>query len=199
MLGVLRTLTWFKKEKSIIWTQFPGEELYVLATLQEAGFDAEMIHSGLTARERADIITRFTEKPKECMILVMSFQLNSTGLNLQRFCRNVHFFGVPLSRAQGEQAVGRSWRLGQEKVVHVFEYRILSTFQVALNNRSSNKALPGLMVELSGSLASILDSEEEGVSALKVVVRNGKFLRPSLFYLKVWLPKTLGMPKSKIH
>ncbi|PYH87490.1 hypothetical protein BO71DRAFT_414820 [Aspergillus ellipticus CBS 707.79] len=50
----------------------------------------------------------------------------------------------------------------------------MCTFLVALNNRSSNKALPGLMIELSGSLASILDSEEEGVSTLKVVVRNSK-------------------------
>ncbi|PYH97241.1 hypothetical protein BO71DRAFT_319085, partial [Aspergillus ellipticus CBS 707.79] len=60
------------------------------------------------------------------------------------------------------------------KIVYIFEYRILSTFQVALNNRSSNKALPGLMVKLSGFLASILDSEEEGVSILKVIMRNSK-------------------------
>ncbi|PYH91106.1 hypothetical protein BO71DRAFT_460783, partial [Aspergillus ellipticus CBS 707.79] len=76
----------------------------------------------------------FTEKSKKYIILVISFQLNLTGLNLQRFYRNIYFFSVPLSHAQGEQAVGRSWQLDQEKIVYIFKYRILSTFQVVLNN-----------------------------------------------------------------
>ena len=41
----------FKKEKSLVWTYFPGEEVHISAALTETGIDHAFIHAGQTARD----------------------------------------------------------------------------------------------------------------------------------------------------
>ncbi|PYH93071.1 hypothetical protein BO71DRAFT_431284 [Aspergillus ellipticus CBS 707.79] len=44
-LPILRDQVLLRKEKAIVWTLFPGEEIYVFATLKEAGIDCEILHA----------------------------------------------------------------------------------------------------------------------------------------------------------
>lgn len=49
ILPIIRDRVYLKQEKSLVWTYFPGEEVYVSAVLTEAGIDHAVIHAGLTA------------------------------------------------------------------------------------------------------------------------------------------------------
>ncbi|GKZ61541.1 hypothetical protein AnigIFM49718_008260 [Aspergillus niger] len=176
MIEVLRDQVLLRGEKALIWTFFPGEEVYVHATLRAAGFDALMLHSNLDHKERNDMVNNFNTHRDSYMILIMSYLVNSAGLNLQRFCRNVHLFSVALARAIIEQAIGRVNRVGQTQVVQVFDYRVPDTFQISLNNRASQKALPGVLTDMSSSLASLLEPEKDYVEANKWVLRDGNLM-----------------------
>lgn len=60
--------------------------------------------------------------------------VTSAGLNLQRFCRDGQIFSVALTRAVSEQAIGRANCVGQSQIVQVFDYRVIYSFRVSLNN-----------------------------------------------------------------
>lgn len=60
--------------------------------------------------------------------------VTSAELNLQRFCRNGQIFSLALTRAVSEQAIGRANRVGQPQIVQVFDYRVIYSFRVSLNN-----------------------------------------------------------------
>lgn len=87
MLPIIVDQVFLKQEKSLVWTYFPDEEVYVSAVLTEAGID----HAGLTARERSIIVKSFTWDPDKWMVLVMSYSVSSAGLNLQNLCHNLQF------------------------------------------------------------------------------------------------------------
>ncbi|PYH34632.1 uncharacterized protein BO87DRAFT_435891 [Aspergillus neoniger CBS 115656] len=176
MLGLLRDQVLFGSEKAIIWVNFPAEQMYVLTTLQEAGFDAVMIDSGLDPKERNQIVQVFTTDPAKHMILVLSYQLNSSGLNLQRYCRYVHLFTPASTKSQGDQAIGRNLRVGQTRLVIVYDYRMMSTFQATIANRAATKALPAMLTDISCSLAAMLEPSSETAYTDRWVIRDGKVL-----------------------
>ncbi|RAK88517.1 hypothetical protein BO79DRAFT_217837 [Aspergillus costaricaensis CBS 115574] len=91
ILPIIRDQVFLKQEKSLVWTYFSGEEVYVSAVLTEAGIDHAVIHAGLTARERLIIVKSFTRDLDKCMLLVMSYLVSSAGLNLQNLCYNLQF------------------------------------------------------------------------------------------------------------
>jgi hypothetical protein len=176
MLSILRDQVLLHQEKAIVWTFFPGEELYVFAVLQEAGLDCAMLHAQMEHRERAELVKNFMEKPHTSMVLVMSYLVNSAGLNLQRLCRNVHLFSVAMTRATADQAIGRVSRVGQTRCVLVYDYRVPGTFQISLSNRATEKALPGVMTDMSSSLASILEPGKDWIEMNRWVLRNQKLI-----------------------
>ncbi|PWY66464.1 putative DNA repair helicase rad5,16, partial [Aspergillus heteromorphus CBS 117.55] len=176
MLPIIRDQVFLKQEKSLVWTYFPGEEVYISAVLTEAGVDHAVIHAGLTARERSIIVKSFTRDPDKCMVLVMSYLVSSAGLNLQNLCRNLHLFSPATSKAVKDQSVGRALRVGQTRTVFVYEYCVPKTFNVYLAERSMQKALPGLVTMMCTGLAPALDNSEAGFSVEGWVIRDGELV-----------------------
>lgn len=149
MLPILRDQVIIHGEKAIVWTQFPAEQVYVAATLVEANFNARVFHAGLSVHERSVLIKQFTQDPTSCSVLICSYGVNAMGLNLQNLCRNVHLFSPGMSKAVVDQAIGRVCRLGQTRIVLVYEYQLENKFNAMLVKRNKLKAVPGLVAEMS--------------------------------------------------
>lgn len=149
MLPILRDQVILYGEKAIIWTQFPAEQVYVAATLYEANIPAEVFHAGLSVNERAALVQRFTRERQLCPVLVCSYGVNAAGLNLQNLCRNVHLFSTGMSKSVVDQAVGRVCRIGQQRIVLVYEYRLENSFNTVLISRNKLKSIPGLIAEMA--------------------------------------------------
>lgn len=175
MLKILRDQVIVYGEKAIIWSQFPAEQVYIAATLREANIDADVLHSGLSVSDRGVLIQRFTTLRDECMVLVCNYSIGSAGLNLQGLCRNVHIFNPGLSSSIADQAIGRVWRLGQERVVLVYEYRLAGTFNMELVERNKLKSIPGLVAEMSKNVYQSETEESDGdVDIGRWVLRDGE-------------------------
>jgi hypothetical protein len=76
-------------EKSTVWTMFPAEHAYVAAAIHEAGIEYGVLHGRLDTDQRHRLIHTFTTEARRCMVLVCSYSVDSSGLNLQSLCRNV--------------------------------------------------------------------------------------------------------------
>ncbi|KAE8152917.1 P-loop containing nucleoside triphosphate hydrolase protein [Aspergillus avenaceus] len=161
-------------EKAMVWAMFPAEQAYIATTLKEANIDVVVFHAGLTQDERLKLIEKFTQRPKECMVLVSTYNINAAGLNFQSLCRNVHIFSVSLSKSIINQAIGRVSRLGQKFQTYVNEYRVGESFDMILVNRAEDEAVPKIMTELSQSFMfnPYTTGSQEG--ECRWAVRNGK-------------------------
>lgn len=169
MLPILRDQVIVYGEKAIIWTQFPAEQVYVAATLHEAKIDAQVFHAGLSAHDRSVLVDRFTREPNSCKVLVCSYNVNSAGLNLQNLCRNVHLFSPGMSKSITDQAIGRVCRIGQSRMVLVYEYQLRNRFTSMLLMRNKLKSIPGLVAEMNPDEIHLGDEHDIGCW----VVRNG--------------------------
>lgn len=140
---------------------FPAEQVYLAAALHEVGIDFGVLHGGLDPDDRAELITTFTKRATECMVLLCSYSVDSSGLNLQAFCRNVHLFSPPTSQSVVDQAIGRVQRIGQTRVVLVYEYRVSGTFNVYIVNRNKSRAIPEIVTEISPDMALFVGQEQQ--------------------------------------
>jgi len=155
MLPIISEQVFQKEEKSVVWTQGPGQQAFVTTALKLANIDARILGAQMSIKEREELVREFNEEPNKCMVLVCSYAVNSAGLNLQYRCRNTHLFDVPMSEAIVMQAVGRLRRLGQEKIVLVYEYRVPDSFNTRLIAKNVEKVIPGLIAELNRAEFSI--------------------------------------------
>jgi hypothetical protein len=159
-------------EKSIIWTLNPGEQLFVAAALALCNIDVRVLHAELKSNERQEMIHEFVTKPKNAMVLVCSFYINSSGSNLQGLCRNVHLWDIPMSEALLMQAIGRVRRLGQKRIVKVYDYTVLNSFNIKQLENNLAKMIPGLVAELSDELFNITFNHDTKEIDLGYWVRN---------------------------
>ena len=83
---------------------------------------------------------------------------------MQRKCRNLHVFDIPLSDPVLRQAIGRLHRLGQSRVVMIYEYFNPNSFNVKQLQRNMEKALPDMVAKLNDSMFDLgLDKEAESI------------------------------------
>lgn len=181
MLPILRDQVCIHGEKAIIWTLFPAEQVYIACILKEANISCAVVHGGMNQLERTSAIQNFTRKPSPS-VLVMSYQINSAGLNLHYQCRNVHLYSVATSKATLDQAIARVWRVGQTKIVMVYEYRATDTFDDYLIRRNTSKIIPAIIVGMSKDLlsAEMLEedaSNEAGLDLNRSVLRDGEIVK----------------------
>lgn len=174
MLPILRDQVIVYGEKAIVWTQFPAEQVYVAATLHEARIDAQVFHAGLSAHERSVLVDWFIRETDTCKVLVCSFNVNAAGLNLQNLCRNVHHFSPAMSKSIADQAIGRVCRIGQSRMVLVYEYQLQNRFTSMLLVRNKLKSIPGLVAEMNPEEIH-LGGEEDNIG--RWVVRDGSAYR----------------------
>ena len=112
-LTILRRLISRTTEPAIIFTEYRDTLRRVAAALED--IDAVQLHGGLTSRERADALRRFTAGGAR---LLLATDAASEGLNLHHRCRLVINLELPWTPLRLEQRAGRVDRIGQIRTVH---------------------------------------------------------------------------------
>ncbi|EGD97711.1 hypothetical protein TESG_05112 [Trichophyton tonsurans CBS 112818] len=162
LMPLLTDIVLRAEEKVVIWCLFPAEQVLVLTVLQLVGIDAKILSADLSVSEREHLVQAFTTDPERVMVLVCSYNVSSTGLNLQKLCRNVVIFSPPTSKASQDQAIGRVKRLGQTHVVHVYEIRVRDSFNIRQVITNITKAVPALVADLNSRIFHIEEADMGG-------------------------------------
>jgi hypothetical protein len=139
-----------RKEKAIVWTLYPDEQLILREIMSYFGIDARILSSDLSSTDHVSLTRSFNE-PGGTQVLLASYTTNCAGLNLQKECRNVHLLDPATNANTEKQAIGRCYRLGQQQEVRVTGYYTRGTFNSYMFAHQIEKLLPGLaaMVERS--------------------------------------------------
>lgn len=120
-LGVIEEVLEETSRKVIIFALFRSSIDTIHAHLTKRGITAEVIHGGVSATKRADIIQRFQNTP-DPRILVMQPQATAHGITLTA-ADTVIFYGPLMSVEQYIQAIARADRKGQNSdkvtVIHI--------------------------------------------------------------------------------
>ncbi|KAH0537331.1 hypothetical protein FGG08_005847 [Glutinoglossum americanum] len=146
---VLAELTVKRREKMIIWVQFPWQQELLYLFIKEFNIDVRQYHSGLNSRERRNLVKDFHEKQYRVMVLIGSYSVNSYGLNLHGHCRNVLIFEPAASGPVEFQAIGRVFRVGQEQIVRVIRLYLQHSWNEWEEGNGLVKELLSLMAELN--------------------------------------------------
>lgn len=167
-----------QKEKAIVWTLFPAQQAFVGAMLRLVGIDARIFSANLSSLERSELVQLFNESRTEAMVLVCSYSVNSAGLNLQHLCRNVHLFETALSEAIMMQAIGRVRRIGQRRIVKVYDYRVPDSFNARQVEKALEKSVPGLIAEMNSLIFQYSHTEDDNLQMNNWAMKpDGKVVR----------------------
>ena len=123
-LAILRRLVSRTTEHAIIFTEYRDTLRRVAAALEDV--DAVQLHGGLTSRERADALLRFTEGGAR---LLLATDAASEGLNLHHRCRLVINLELPWTPLRLDQRAGRVDRIGQTRNVHAIHLVAAGTYE----------------------------------------------------------------------
>jgi superfamily II DNA or RNA helicase len=102
------------RQPAIVFTEYRDTLARIETALRSAGHLPFLLHGGMSARERADVVCLFNEEGS----LLLATDAAAEGLNLHRRCRLVIHFELPWTPARLEQRTGRVDRLGQMRTVH---------------------------------------------------------------------------------
>jgi SNF2 family DNA or RNA helicase len=111
-LNVLLEILEETERKVIIFALFRASIEVIQNFLVSKGIASEVIHGGVTATHRGDIINRFQNTP-EPRVLVMQPQATAHGITLTA-ADTVVFFGPLMSVEQYIQGIARADRKGQD-------------------------------------------------------------------------------------
>lgn len=114
-LTLLRRLLRRVREPVIVFTEY-RDTLAYLARRLAAPDAVELLHGGLSTRERDAAVDRFRIGATR---LLLATDAASEGLNLQARCRCVVMWDLPWTPTRLDQRVGRLDRIGQRRRVHV--------------------------------------------------------------------------------
>jgi superfamily II DNA or RNA helicase len=112
-LAIVRRLISRTAEPAIIFTEYRDTLQRLALALEDV--DTVQLHGGLTSRERAAALRRFTEGDAR---LLLATDAASEGLNLHHRCRLVINLELPWSPLRLDQRAGRVDRIGQARKVH---------------------------------------------------------------------------------
>ena len=140
-----------RREKAIIQTLYLLEQLIIQEILVAFSINACLLTLDLAQGQKSNLIKNFNT-PGIYTILIASYTTNGTGLNLQQACYNVHLFDPAPSASAQEQAVGRSYCLGQSRKVTIVKYYMRKTFNKRVVNNQILRALPSLIAIIGDEL-----------------------------------------------
>jgi len=112
-VAILRRFISRTTEPAIIFTEYRDTLRRLALALDDV--DTVQLHGGLTSRERADALRRFTEGGAR---LLLATDAASEGLNLHHRCRLVINLELPWTPLRLVQRAGRVDRIGQARTVH---------------------------------------------------------------------------------
>ena len=105
-----------RREAALIFTNYVSMAHLLAGHLRARGTSADIVHGGIPAARRQEIVDRFQSGEGECLIL--SVRAAGVGLNLTRADHVIHF-DRHWNPAVEDQATDRAHRIGRRETVHV--------------------------------------------------------------------------------
>ena len=105
-----------RREAALIFTGYVSMAHLLAGHLRARGTSAGIVHGGVPAARRQEIVDRFQSGEGECLIL--SVRAAGVGLNLTRADHVIHF-DRHWNPAVEDQATDRAHRIGRRETVHV--------------------------------------------------------------------------------
>jgi superfamily II DNA or RNA helicase len=105
-----------RREAALIFTGYVSMAHLLATHLRGRGTHADIVHGGIPAARRQEIVDRFQSGEGECLIL--SVRAAGVGLNLTRADHVIHF-DRHWNPAVEDQATDRAHRIGRRETVHV--------------------------------------------------------------------------------
>lgn len=121
-------------EKVLIFSHSIPTLNYLEYMLEKMGCTYARIDGGTSMSSRQDLVKDFN-KQKDVQAMLISTRAGGLGLNLQGANR-VIIYDFNFNPTWEEQAVGRAYRLGQQKHVYVYRFRAGGTFEETVYNSS---------------------------------------------------------------
>ncbi len=140
--------------KVIVFTQF-RETQEMLKDLLEEYWPVYLFHGQIGVLEKDRAIARFREDSGPCLLI--STEAGGEGRNLQ-FSHLLVNYDLPWNPMRVEQRIGRVDRIGQEKVVSVFNFSVQGTIEERILDVLERRI--GLFKQTVGGLDPILGEVE---------------------------------------
>ncbi|KAL0020479.1 hypothetical protein WJX77_009137 [Trebouxia sp. C0004] len=106
--------------KALVFSQFVSTIEWLKVKLAEQGFSYRTISGSMSLQQRSKAIEAFQKDPPTTVFL-LSMRSGSVGINLTS-ANYVFILEPALNPALEEQAVGRAWRMGQQREVTVKKF-----------------------------------------------------------------------------
>ena len=107
-------------DKFLIFVQFQQTLGVMRSMLNDQNIKFGEIHGSMSQRAREKALESF-ESDREMRVFLLSTRSGAVGINLTS-ANHVVLFEPFLSRNVEEQAIGRVWRMGQPRPVHVHRF-----------------------------------------------------------------------------
>ncbi|KAF6233694.1 P-loop containing nucleoside triphosphate hydrolase protein [Scenedesmus sp. NREL 46B-D3] len=127
--------------KALVFSQYNSTLEWLQRRLPEEGFSFRTITGSMAQRKRARAIEAFQSDPPTTVFL-LSMRSGAVGINLTA-ASHVYLLEPCLNPALEEQAIGRAWRMGQQRKVTV------KRFYVKVSSRGSSSVLNLLLFPCS--------------------------------------------------
>ncbi|KAG2497725.1 hypothetical protein HYH03_004461 [Edaphochlamys debaryana] len=116
--------------KALVFTQFGQSLEWLKPRLAEEGFGYRTITGDMTQKRRTEAISAFQRDPDTCVFL-LSMRSGAVGINLTA-ANHVFLLEPSLNPATEEQAIGRAWRMGQQRPVLVKRLYVQGSVEEAI-------------------------------------------------------------------
>lgn len=163
----------------VIFCQLPAVVTFIITTARLLEIEVITLASFQIMEQRDTIIDTFNESLNRPMILIMTYAVGSTGLNLQKDCKRVHCLKGANNLGILSQSLGRVRRLGNPNdIVYIYEYFVKGTFDDRNVWRNIEKVVPQAIAELNRQIFYGEDEDEVGdVDLGNWVMIDGKLTR----------------------
>lgn len=158
-LTILRRLLSRTTEPAIIFTEYRDTLQRLALALGDVA--TAQLHGGLSSRERADALLRFTNGGAR---LLLATDAASEGLNLHHRCRLVINLELPWTPLRLDQRAGRVDRIGQARKVHAIHLVAVGTFEESTVARLARRIIR--IHDALGLYGSLPDERRVAESAL---------------------------------
>lgn len=144
--------------KVLIFTEFRETQEMLREVLSEEGWQCELFHGQLTPYEKDNAVIRIRDANDPCVLI--STEAGGEGRNLQ-FANILINYDLPWNPMKVEQRIGRIDRIGQEREMLIFNFRVKGTIEERILEVLHDRI--GMFENAIGGLEPILGSAEDDI------------------------------------
>jgi len=129
-LALLSDYLILRKQKMLVWFNYPEVQELVEEILNIVGFKAPAMRSmyrNTSLSERSEMQEQLNARDGSLELLLLSMKVSGIGLNYQQNCSRAIIFDSCDSFIEEEQVIGRIWRMGQLMDCLIFNIMVTDT------------------------------------------------------------------------